>query len=69
MAVHVLVFDPMNMSSIEEFEQQLDTYLTNGWEILHPFPAIALASPKACELFATPPECFRQSTKTMSSSC
>jgi len=34
MAVHVLVFDPMNMSSIEEFEQQLDTYLTNGWEIL-----------------------------------
>ncbi|MBK9745690.1 MAG: hypothetical protein IPO91_02820 [Chloroflexi bacterium] len=34
MAVRVLVFDPMNISSIEEFEQQLDTYLAEGWEIL-----------------------------------
>lgn len=35
MAVHVLVFDPMNTSSVTEFEQQLDVYLTDGWEILH----------------------------------
>lgn len=34
MAVQVLVFDPMNPSSIEEFEQQLDSYLSAGWEIL-----------------------------------
>lgn len=34
MAVHVLVFDPMSTSSIEEFEQQLDSYLSAGWEIL-----------------------------------
>ncbi|MBE2268726.1 MAG: hypothetical protein IAE80_10890 [Anaerolinea sp.] len=35
MAVHVLVFDPMKMSSIAEFEQQLEAYLSDGWEILH----------------------------------
>ena len=34
MAVCVLVFDPMKTSSIEKFEQDLDSYLSSGWEIL-----------------------------------
>jgi hypothetical protein len=35
MAVRVLVFDPTKECSIEAFEQQLDSYLGDGWEILH----------------------------------
>jgi hypothetical protein len=34
MAVCVLVFDPMNRSSIQKFETELETYLRDGWEIL-----------------------------------
>jgi hypothetical protein len=29
-----MVFDPMNANSIEKFEGELDSYLSNGWEIL-----------------------------------
>lgn len=35
MAICVLVFDPMKTSSIEKFEQDLDSYLSNGWEVLN----------------------------------
>ena len=35
MAICVLVFDPMKTSSIEKFEQDLDSHLSNGWEILN----------------------------------
>lgn len=35
MAICVLVFDPMKTSSIQKFEQDLDFYLSNGWEVLN----------------------------------
>jgi hypothetical protein len=35
MAICVLVFDPMKKSSIQKFEQDLDSHLSNGWEVLN----------------------------------
>jgi hypothetical protein len=34
MAIHVLAFDPMKIQEIQTFEQELDSYLSTGWEVL-----------------------------------
>jgi hypothetical protein len=34
MAIRVLTFDPLNRSDVEKFEQDLDFYLNDGWDVL-----------------------------------
>jgi hypothetical protein len=34
MAIRVLTFDPLSRSDVEQFEQDLDFYLSDGWEVL-----------------------------------
>ena len=34
MAIHILSFDPLQNTDVERFEHDLDTYLTDGWEII-----------------------------------
>ncbi len=34
MAVHILSFDPLQTVDVERFEHDLDTYLTDGWDII-----------------------------------
>ncbi len=69
MAVQVLVFDPMNPSSIEEFEQQLDSYLSAGWEILQALSGNRAGVAEESATFATRRESFHQSIRTTRSSC
>lgn len=34
MSVHVLSFDPLQTTEVTRFEHDLDTYLSDGWDII-----------------------------------